>query len=226
MRDMHYKVVLWDFDGTLVDTSEGIFRSLEYAFRQLGTPAPGRDVLRRFIGPPLLYSFQTYIGMSYEEAKRAVLVFRDDYEAGGMYRSRVYDGLPELIARLRQNGVKTAVATLKPEATAKQLLHHFGMEGLFDACTGNTPDENDQTTKADIIRRTMRRLEWTDCSSMVLIGDSVYDAQGAREVGIDFIAAAYGFGIGARERTALDCRFVAEMPRDLNTFFLQDKCGV
>ena len=103
------------------------------------------------------YSFQTYIGMSYEEAKRAVLVFRDDYEAGGMYRSRVYDGLPELIARLRQNGVKTAVATLKPEATAKQLLHHFGMEGLFDACTGNTPDENDQTTKADIIRRTMRR---------------------------------------------------------------------
>ena len=180
MRDMHYKVVLWDFDGTLVDTSEGIFRSLEYAFRQLGTPAPGRDVLRRFIGPPLLYSFQTYIGMSYEEAKRAVLVFRDDYEAGGMYRSRVYDGLPELIARLRQNGVKTAVATLKPEATAKQLLHHFGMEGLFDACTGNTPDENDQTTKADIIRRTMRRLEWTDCSSMVLIGDSVYDAQGAQ----------------------------------------------
>ena len=164
--------------------------------------------------------------MSCEEAKRAVLVFRDDYEAGGMYRSRVYDGLPELIARLRQNGVKTAVATLKPEATAKQLLHHFGMEGLFDACTGNTPDENDQTTKADIIRRTMRRLEWTDCSSMVLIGDSVYDAQGAQEVGIDFIAAAYGFGIGARERTALDCRFVAEMPRDLNTFFLQDKCGV
>lgn len=216
---MHYKVVLWDFDGTLVDTSEGIFRSLEYAFMRLGAPAPGREVLRRFIGPPLLYSFQTYIGMSYEEAQRAVLVFRDDYEAGGMYHSRVYDGLPELIARLRQNGVKTAVATLKPEATARQLLHHFGMEGLFDACTGNTPDENDQTTKADIIRKTMHRLEWTDLSSMVLIGDSVYDAQGARDVGIDFIAAAYGFGIGPGERETLDSRFVAETPGDLSTYF-------
>lgn len=216
---MKYQVVLWDFDGTLVDSSPGIFRSLGWMFEQMGRPVPSQEILRKFIGPPIIYSLKTYTGMSEEGAERGVWLFREDYEAGGCYLSKVYDGLPELLRRLRENGVKTGVATLKPEATAQRLLKYLGVDDLIDTCVGNRNDEKGAITKKDIIETALDRLGWTDKSRVVLVGDSVYDADGAIAAGIDFVGAAYGFGLEPGQAEELGCCFVAETPADLERFF-------
>lgn len=157
---------------------------------------PAEEVLRKFIGPrPIVYSLKTYTGMSDEDAEKAVWLFREDYEAGGCYLSKVYDGLPELLGRLRERGIKTGVATLKPEKTARHLLEYLGIDHLIDTCIGNRNDEKGAITKKDIIETALDRLGWTDKSRVVLIGDSVYDADGAITAGIDFVGAAYGFGL-------------------------------
>ncbi len=192
---MKYDVVLWDFDGTLVDTSEGIFESLGIAFARMGQPVPELPILRKFIGPPMLYSFQTFLDFSAEQAEEGVRRFREDYETRGIYNARVYDGLRELNSRLRSEGTKIGVATLKPERMAKLLLAHLGFDALIDVCVGTDGDESSDITKAGIILEAMHRLGCRDKSRAVLIGDTIYDAVGAKEAGIDFLAAAYGFGI-------------------------------
>ena len=216
---MKYQVVLWDFDGTLVDSSPGLFRSLGRMFERMGRPVPGEEVLRKFIGPPIVYSLKTYTGMSDEDAEKAVWLFRENYEAGGCYLSKVYDGLPELLGRLRERGIKTGVATLKPEKTARHLLEYLGIDHLIDTCIGNRNDEKGAITKKDIIETALDRLGWTDKSRVVLIGDSVYDADGAITAGIDFVGAAYGFGLLPEQAEELGCCYVAESPADLEPFF-------
>ncbi len=192
---MKYDVVLWDFDGTLVDTSEGIFESLKIAFAQMGQPVPELPILRKFIGPPMQFSFQTFLGFTLEQAEEAVRLFREDYETRGIYNARVYDGLKELNMQLCAQGVRIGVATLKPEQMAKLLLAHFGIDTLIDVCVGTDGDESSDVTKAGIILKAMERLGCHNKSRAVLIGDTIYDAVGAKEAGIDFLAAAYGFGI-------------------------------
>ena len=192
---MKYDVVLWDFDGTLVDTSEGIFESLRIAFTRMGQPVPEVPMLRKFIGPPMQYSFQTFLDFTLEQAEEGVLRFREDYETRGIYNARVYDGIKELNMQLRSEGVRIGVATLKPEQMAKLLLAHFGLDALVDVCVGTGGDESSDITKAGIILEAMQRLGCRDKSRSVLIGDTIYDAVGAKESGIDFVAAAYGFGI-------------------------------
>lgn len=192
---MKYNVVLWDFDGTLVDTSEGIFHSLRIAFARMGMPIPEIETLEQFIGPPMLYSFQTFLGYSLEQAEQGVQLFRQDYETKGIYKSHVYDGIEKLLMQLREQGVKIGVATLKPERMAKLLLKHFGIDTLVDICVGTGEDENSNTSKAGIIESILQTLDCRDKSRVVLVGDTIYDATGAKDTGIDFIAAAYGFGI-------------------------------
>ncbi len=199
---MKYDIVLWDFDGTLVDTSEGIFHSLRIAFSRMEMPIPNIETLQKFIGPPMMYSFQTFIGLSSNEAEKAVQIFREDYETKGVYKSHVYDGIETLLEQLQKQGVKLGVATLKPEKMAKLLLKHFGLDPLVDFCVGtNDNDESSTASKSGIIENILKRLDCNDKSRVVLIGDSIYDAVGAKDSGIDFLAAAYGFGIDeARDR--------------------------
>ena len=194
---MKYEVVLWDFDGTLVDTSPGIFQSLRTAFDRLGVAQPSQELLNRFIGPPLMHSFQNFLGMSTEEAQRAVKAYREDYTAVGLYNSRIYDGLEPLIRKLRAQGILCGVATLKPQPMAEELLHHFGIAELFDACAGNSLDESGTTTKAQVIRRALMELGHPEPDAAVMIGDTFYDYEGAREAGVAFIGAAYGFGLSS-----------------------------
>lgn len=192
---MKYDIVLWDFDGTLVDTSEGIFHSLRIAFARMGMPIPKIETLRKFIGPPMIYSFQTFLGFSLEQADEGVRLFREDYETKGIYKSHVYDGIEQVMVQLRKQGVKIGVATLKPEGMAKLLLKHFDLDKLIDICVGTGGDEGTMISKAGIIENILQRLDCSNKSRAVLIGDTIYDAIGAKDTDIDFIAAAYGFGI-------------------------------
>ena len=200
---LQYRAVLLDFDGTLVDTSEGIFHSIAVAFRKMGMPLPPKEILRHFMGPPIYYSFQTFAGMDAQQAELATQFFRVDYEEDGVYRSKPYDGLPELLRRLREENIKIGVATLKPEKMAKLLLSRFGI--------------SDSATKAQIIDRVLEQLGEISKQDAVLIGDTKYDREGAQQAGVDFIAAAYGYGVGPEEEAA--SVFVARDTEALLTFF-------
>ncbi|MEM1484024.1 HAD-IA family hydrolase [Oscillospiraceae bacterium PP1C4] len=219
---MKYEVVLWDFDGTLVDTSEGIFQSLRAAFTKMGMPVPEQSVLQKFIGPPIIYSFMNFMGMTEEDALCALNYFRADYEAAGIYCCKVYDGLIDLIKRLRKSGVKIGVATLKPEAMANLLLKHFQIDDLIDVCSGSISDHVGSASKSQIIDEALQRIGYKNKSQVVLIGDTVYDADGARESGLDFAAAAYGFGINKKDKHLLDCVCMADSAADLERFLFGD----
>ena len=167
---MRYQYVLWDFDGTLVDTSEGIYKSLRVAFAQMGLKLPSPEILQQFIGPPLNYSFQNFIGLPPEEALRATKCFRADYAQDGLFHSQVYPGMADILKELHAKGAGVGVATLKPEKMARLLLDRFGLMPLLGTCCGTSGDETASATKADIIRRALGELGCRDLSDAVLIG--------------------------------------------------------
>ncbi len=189
-----YRILLFDLDGTLTDSENGILNCVKHALESAGRDIPDDAALRAFIGPPLLESFQTVCGMSYEDAEAAVVKYRERYNVKGLFENRVYDGIPELLNKLNSAGYRLAVATSKPEAFALRILEHFGILGCFEAVAGCSLEKEGET-KADMIRLAMERLHLTDDDKpyVLMIGDRKHDVLGARECGIDCAGVLYGF---------------------------------
>ena len=133
-KDLRY--LLFDLDGTLTDSAEGILRCVQYALEQCGTPEPDAEKLRPFIGPPLLDSFQEFCGMPPARAAFAVEQYRKRFSTVGLLENAVYDGIPELLEQLREHGYVLAVATSKPEVYTLRILEHFDLFKYFTAVAG------------------------------------------------------------------------------------------
>ena len=205
-----YSCVLFDMDGTLVDTYEGIFHAYRWTMEQLGLPFEGEPFVRTAIGAPLLYVFEDLCGMNRETARKAVSLYRDYYARKGRHQLRLYDGMEQALRQLKQAGCFLGTATLKKESFAKEILEELGLSPYFDAVCGM--DEDDRLTKADLIRRGMEAAG-ANQSETVLVGDSEFDITGAREAGVDFLAVTYGFGFrGPDARKALAADMTAESP--------------
>lgn len=191
---MKYQLIVFDLDGTLADTSEGILNAHRHANTQMGRKSLSDEELDGVIGGPLLDNYKTRFGFNETDAVKAVSIYRDWYSKHGVYQAKLYDGMKETLTFLKQNGYKLAVATLKAESFAKQLLQDMGVANLFDIIYG--VDKNDSRTKADLIKLCM---SYTNCTAegTVMIGDSIHDLQGAQECGVDFIGVSYGFGFKA-----------------------------
>lgn len=193
-----YKIALFDFDGTIINSAPGIIRSIKYAQEKMGMDFfPEEKQYNRFIGPPLKYSFKNFCGLSEDEAEEAVRLYRENYETNGVYECSFYEGMPELLRDLRYDGVKTAVASAKPEKFIRKIVRYFNAEDCFDAITGSTPDGS-IGDKDVLIRMAYEKLRENEIplekSGAVMVGDRVYDAVGARKTGIDFIGVLFGFG--------------------------------
>ena len=188
-----YDFILWDFDGTVMDSCRGIMDSVKYAAGCLGVDDPGQEVLRTFIGPPLRESFPRAFGFDEKTTEEAIDKYRQYYGAGAMYSCSLYDGVKEAVSRFRQNGILQYIATSKPEHACRSILERKGLEGLFDGVFGAT-DDGRIDTKKQVIEEAFRVLEITDKSRVVLIGDTRYDVIGAKEAGIECIGVTYGAG--------------------------------
>lgn len=138
--EKHYDIVLFDLDGTLCETGEGIKTSLRWTFQQLGRPAPDEELLRRFIGPPMRDSFMDFCGMTSTQTEEAVRLFRSHYNETGWLLTRLYPGMQALLCRLREAGARLSTATAKPENMAKRILQHFGVSACFTAVVGALPN--------------------------------------------------------------------------------------
>ena len=179
--------VLFDFDGTLFDTYEGVSRCVNFALKAMGRNELEASVLRRFLGPPIPLSFREYAGLCGEDVEKATVLFRTEYAKSGLYESRPYDGIKELLARLKARGIRTAIASSKPQFAIETLLLRNGMEELFDKVVGvngvrQSPD------KSDIL------LEAAGGKDAVMVGDRLYDIAAAKSCGFKSIGVTYGFG--------------------------------
>ncbi len=179
--------VIFDLDGTLLDTSPGIMESVRFAAEKLGYPQPTDDQLRTFIGPPLTDSFMRCYGCNNEEAKKLTAAYREHYREGALLKAIPYDGIFELCTELKKTDFILAVATSKPQEFSEQILNHFGFS--FPVICG--ADMGGKLTKADLIRKCVAK---TGADRAVMIGDTEHDAKGAMETGVPFIAVSYGFG--------------------------------
>lgn len=191
-----YRYLLFDLDGTLTDSKEGIIKSLQYAFQKMGEPIPDEQWLLKFIGPPLEDSFMEFCGFSKEKAAEAIRLFRERYVPIGKFENTPAPGLPALCASLKERGYVLALASSKPESLCIPICERFGFTPSFTVLTGSSPAFD--WTKADVIRETIRRLglEGQDLSQVLMIGDRKFDVLGAKECGIDCLGVEF-FGYAA-----------------------------
>lgn len=184
---MKYQAVIFDLDGTLTDSAPGILAGVRYAHQKMGWPLPEEQVLRKFLGPPLMVSFTQFSGMSVAQAAQAQDIYREYYLSTGFFENAVYPGIRPLLEALKQQGAVLGVATHKPLGASLQILEAFDLLHFFDEVAGPRPGED--PGKGELIARANPRG-----LQAVMIGDRGTDAQGARENGIDAIAALYGYG--------------------------------
>lgn len=190
---MNYKILLFDLDGTITDSAEGIINSAIYALEQLNQPIPESKELYSFIGPPLKESFEKKCYLNEIEAELAVTYYREYYQKKGLYENKVYQGIPELLTHLNELGHQLYIATSKPEIFAQKILLHFELTDYFNGIYGASLDGK-RSKKSDVIAYALEKAKLRMKNEIIMIGDRKHDILGGRENKIDTIGVLYGFG--------------------------------
>ena len=212
-----YKYVLFDFDGTLYNTYDGITKGYQLTLKAiLGQDHPPDDFLC-CIGPPLIDTFRVRFGMDEETTERAVECYRSRYRTVGLYECYMYDGMEQTLRRLRDAGCTLAVASSKPSDIIDLTMRHYGTRDYISMISG-LRDDADASTKTQVIERVIERYG-ADKRDVVMVGDRFYDAEGARNAGVDFIAALFGFS-EPHEFDPYDVALFAEHPQQIADFIL------
>ena len=216
-----YQTILFDLDGTLTDSREGILNSVRYTVEHLGGAVPDTQTLLKFIGPPLQESFMKYCGYDAATALRGVQVFREQYVPVGQYENTAAPGMLAVLEHLKDRGYTLALASSKPEALCVNICNRFGFTPYLTAVTGSP--ENADWEKADVIREALRRLHLTDAprEGILMVGDRKYDVLGARECGIDCAGVEFFGDAGPGELAQAGAVTVVSTPQALEEFILR-----
>lgn len=231
---MRFDAVIFDLDGTLTASETGIIHAAAYAMEQFGAPALPYETMRKFVGPPLMYSFVNYAGLSADEAKGAIAKFRERYMDTGWKENEVYEGIPAMLRALKRAGVHLGVATGKQKSIMERVLAHFHLREYFDAVAGVSPDDN-TADKTLLIKAALPEKFERAC----MVGDRKFDIEAAREMGVEAIGALYGYGTEeelekagatqiARTPEQLADILLEGLPREKGRFFSfegSDGCG-
>lgn len=191
-----YKCIIFDLDGTLANTFPGILHSYEFAAEKMGLPIPDEKVVNEAIGAPLAEVFQERFGLNDEKKDEAIRYYRENYAQKGVFEAEGYPEMDKVLHALKTEGKVVGVATLKNEQFAKKMLANMGLSQYIDCIAGM--DGKDKLTKAMLIERVLKTLNQQK-ENAVLVGDSSYDALGAKDAGVDFIGVTYGFGFHKSE---------------------------
>ncbi len=214
-----HDVLLFDLDGTLIDSFDGIARCIDHAFAQLGETGPAADALRDWIGPPLRVSFGAWY-QDPEDARieTAVAHYRTRFDCIGWQEHAIYEGIPELVGNLAGQGHRMAVVTAKNELHAQRIVEHLPFGHLFEHVIGASLDAS-RSEKTELIAEGLRRLSVSpgDC---IMLGDRRYDIEGARNHGMRAIGIGWGFGDPA-ELEAAGAERIAGSPGDLSAMLLR-----
>lgn len=213
-----YKVILFDLDGTLTESGEGITKSVQYALEKLGLPEPDLKKLEVFVGPPLLQQFMKYAGLDEETAVKAVEYYRERYTDIGIFENEVYPGVEDMLDKLRGKGYILAVASSKPERFVKKVLDHFDLTKYFQEIVGSEMNGG-RTSKSDVIEEALDRLHMADHrEQVVMVGDKEHDVFGARKAGLQCLAVSYGYGSEEELKNANPLK-IADSAQEVLDFF-------
>jgi phosphoglycolate phosphatase len=184
------QLVIFDLDGTLTDSAEGIVASFRHALAQIGADVPDGDLAGRVVGPPMHQTLRA-MGLG-EQADAAVAAYRADYTTRGWSMNSLFDGIPQLLTDLKAAGIRLAVATSKAEPTARKILAHFGLDDYFEVIAGATVDGT-RSAKADVVAHALAQLAPLP-DRVLMVGDRSHDVEGAAEHGIDTVVVGWGYG--------------------------------
>ena len=184
------ELVIFDLDGTLIDSAAGTVASFRHAMAAVDAEVPGGDLVTRIVGPPLNDTMHS-LGLG-DRADAAIAAYRADYTRRGWAMSTLFDGVAELLADLKAAGVRLAVATSKPEPTALRILRHFGVAEVFEVIAGAHMDGTG-AAKADVLARALAQLEPLP-DRVVMVGDRAHDVEGAAWHGIATVVVGWGYG--------------------------------
>lgn len=211
---MNKKYILFDLDGTLTDSGEGITKSVVYALERFGIEEKPENV-KHFVGPPLKENFMLTYNFTEEEATKAVDIFRERYAPIGIFENRPYDGIKELLKELKEAGFILLVATSKPHAHAETVLEKFELYQYFDYVLGS--EFHGSECKTTIMKQVLENAGVENLEDAIMVGDTIFDIEGARNVGIDVIAVEYGYG---KKEDLNEADFVVETVNDLKILLL------
>lgn len=208
------QVILFDLDGTLTESGEGIIKSVEYALEKLGVTENDPENLKRYVGPPLKESFMKFSGLNEEQAEQGIGYYRERYTKVGMFENCLYPQIPELLEVLKINDKILGVASSKPEIFVNQILEHFGIAQYFQVIVGSELDGR-RSKKEEVIEEALLRLHMqTERDKVLMVGDKEQDVNGARSCGLQCIGVAYGYGT-REELSQAGAVYIADTVEDL-----------
>lgn len=184
--------VLFDLDGTIINSEEGITNCLRYVIDYWGMEQPPQEKLLCFIGPPLREQFHNVFGFDAEKTEASVRKYRERYDTVGQYECEVYHGVKELIHHLKQAGYRIALASSKPQPACARILAHFDLDREFDGIFGSTIDGR-ISTKQQVLEEVFEKMQ-VEPAKTILVGDTRFDVDGANRAHIPCIGVTYGFG--------------------------------
>ena len=205
-----FDTLLFDLDGTLTDSTEGILGCLVYAIERMGFEVP-KDT-NKFLGPPIRQSFAEFLGMNGEQVDEAVRIFRERYSDTGLFENRVYDGIPGMLERLKSGGKRLMVATSKPQVYAVRIFERFGLAQYFEIVGGAELDGS-RDYKDEVIEYVLAKAGITDRSTVLMIGDRRQDVLGAHKTDIECMGILWGYG-SAEELTQAGADYIARTPQE------------
>ena len=210
--------VLFDLDGTLTQSEEGIWNCARYALKKMGRPEPDAATLRKFIGPPLMWSFRELAGLTEEQAAQAQELYRERYNETGLFENRVYPGIRYALRRLKKAGARMGIVTGKPEKATVRILAHFGLDKFFETVICATDNKAD---KEAMIRQALPE----GCGEAWMVGDRKFDMEGGVRAGIHTLGVTYGYG-SEEELLASGAEQLAHTPREIADILCPETGGV
>jgi len=217
-----YDVVLFDLDGTIIDSGEGVLNSVKYALKYYGAPIPEYETLRKFMGPPLFASFKEICGFPDVQAREAIDIYREYYQDKGIHENTVYEGMSQLIADLKESGKQVIVATSKPEKFAEIILEELGIAKHFTYIAGADMEET-RVDKEAVLEYALETCGITDRSKIVMVGDRKFDIIGAKMLGLDSIGVLFGYG-DRPELESEGATYIVETANELRKLLLGIEC--
>lgn len=188
-----YQYIMFDLDGTIVESDKGVISSVLFALEELGITVDENQDMKKFLGPPLFYSFTTFLGLDENTTEKAIALYRKHYEAKGHLESPVYQGVEDTLKELKERGKTLLVVTSKPLNMARKIIKNIGLIEYFVDIIGPTPEEK-TIEKDEMIRRAFKRHGITSGREAVMIGDRQFDIWAAKKNKVDCIAVLYGYG--------------------------------
>lgn len=189
----NYEYILFDLDGTLIESAKSVEVSIAYAMQSLSLPCPDLSDYTKYVGPPLEDTMRGMCAVPEELIPRAMAIYRDYYDKEGQKTNRLFDGIVEMLSELRERGKKLAVCTSKNEPVAEMVCDQLGLTPYLHAICGSTLDGS-RKAKADLIPYALKTLGCEDKALALMVGDTHFDARGAQLDGVDFLGVTYGYG--------------------------------